>query len=446
MRSSRFCQATFIVGCIWLTSVSYMPVFAEETAVHGRVMGQTEEGEHLGPVPGAKVEFLGRGGASLASAIADDAGYYRIAGLAAPQYAYRITASGFLDESAQRRLEVSVEGAHVLDFVLTKGDNPPEKSPDDKPNATPRKRPNGKPVRKPDDNPETKPNDDPAAIPNNNSDGDSGGTLHVRTWQEIDGKQSPLPNAVINLRLIEGGQRIVRWTTGPGRSVMYISAGNWRVSASTPGGATVVHPEPIQIAAGGSAEVEFTLPMPPPTPRAPLPAPPTNDGGKACFYGDVANAKRVVFVVDKSNSMRIEKFEEAAKELMHSVNYLTEQQQFYVIFFSDEMYPMFGAEAPDELIPASAANRERLQQYLGELPFHQGTRARPSMERALALKPDVIYLLGDGAFTDGTAKFLLGLQDNKVPICTVAFKSKEPGAKIMKQIADMHHGRFMYVP
>ncbi len=131
--------------------------------------------------------------------------------------------------------------------------------------------------------------------------------------------------------------------------------------------------------------------------------------------------------------MRIEKFDEAAKELMHSVNYLTEQQQFYVIFFSDQMHPMFGAEAPDELIPASAANRERLQQYLGELPFHQGTKARPSMERALALKPDVIYLLGDGAFTDGTAKFLLGLKDNKVPICTVAFKSKEPGAKIMKQ-------------
>ncbi len=60
MRSSRFRPATLIVACMCLTSASYVPVLAEETSVHGRVMGQTEEGEHLGPVPGAKVEFLGR--------------------------------------------------------------------------------------------------------------------------------------------------------------------------------------------------------------------------------------------------------------------------------------------------------------------------------------------------------------------------------------------------
>jgi len=438
MRSSRFRPATLVVACIWLTSVSQMPAHAEETSVHGRVMGQTAEGEHLGPVPGAKVEFLNKRGNALGATVTDDAGYYRIAGLAAPEYAYRITASGFLDEDARRGLEVSAEGAHVLDFVLTKGDDPPQENPEGKPNAKPGKKPNGKPGKTPADRPAANPNDVP--------EDESGGGLTVRTWREKDGKQSPLPNVDVNLRRVDGGQVLIRSTGPQGRSKIPVPAGNWRVSASVPGGAAVVRPEPIQIADGGWTDVEFTLTTPPPTPRAPPPAPPTNDGGKACFYGDVANAKRVVFVVDKSNSMRIEKFDAAAAELMHSVNYLTERQQFYVIFFSDEMHPMFGPEAPAELIPASPANRDRLQRYSGELSFRLGTRARTSMERALALKPDVIYLLGDGAFTDDTADFLLGLKDNPVPICTVAFKSGERGARVMKQIAEMHHGRFMYVP
>lgn len=429
MRSAHL--TLIIAGVWWLSAVA--PVPAEDTSVHGRVMGQTEEGEHLGPVPGAKVEFLGRGGASLGSAVADGGGYYRIAGLAESRYVYRITAAGFHEENEHRGVEVSADGSHVLDFVLTKESHSPDDKPDkpgDKPNPQPRKKPGNNSRKK----------------PNNGTNDEPSGSLSVRTWREADGQRFPLPHADVNLRPVDGGQMLFRSTGPQGRNTFPLPAGTWRVSAAVPGGPAVVHPEPIQIAAGGSAHVEFTVPTPPPTPRAPIPTPPTNDGAKACFYGDSANAKRVVFVVDKSNSMRVEKFDEAAEELMRSVNYLTEQQLFYVIFFSDKIHPMFGPEAPSELIPASVANRERLQRYVAELPFHLGTNAHSSMERALALKPDVIYLLGDGAFTDDTAGYLLGLDGNTVPICTVAYQSKEHGARVMKQIAEKHHGRFMYVP
>lgn len=441
MRSSFFrLSALFVLGGA-LTSVFVASVRADATSVHGRVMGQTEDGEHLGPVPGAKVEFLNSRGASAASAVADEAGYYRIAEMAAPVYAYRITASGYRTEDAQREVEVSAEGAHVLDFVLTKGDDPPDArpgaKPDDPSSTPPRKKPGANPRRNPNGGAGNRPTD---------PDDAGGGNLAVLTWKEQAGRRSPYPNVDLCLRLVEGGQVLNRSSGPQGRTVFPLPPGEWRVSASVPGVAAVVYPQPVRIVAGSRTDIEFTIPLPPPKRRAPLPTPPTNDGGKACFYGDVAAARRIVFVVDKSNSMQIDKFDEAAAELMRSVNYLTEQQQFYVLFFSNRMYPMFGSEAPAELVPASADHRERLQKYLGDLPFHLGTNAHASMERAFALKPDVIYLLGDGAFTDDTADYLLGLKDNTVPICTVAFKSKERGARIMKQIAEAHHGRFMYVP
>jgi hypothetical protein len=447
MRFAQFRPAMLIATCLCLTAAWSMTVRAEETSVHGRVMGQTAEGEHLGPVPGAKVEFLAPDGSPFASAVADDAGYYRVAGLATPAHDYRITADGYRDEDARRGVEVSIDGAHVLDFVLTQGGpgDKPEGKPDDQPKKKPRKRQNDDPGKKPETKPRN-PGDNPGDRPDDAPADPDGGSLVVRTWKEKEGKRSPFADVEINLRRVEGGPVHVQATSAQGRRALSIPAGHWRVSASAPGVAAAAHPEPIQIAAGSRKEVDLTLAVPTPTPRAPPPPPPTNDGGKACFYGDVAAAKRVVFVVDKSISMRVDKFDEAAAELMRSMNYLTEGQQFYVIFFSDETHPMFGSEAPSDLLPATAANRDRLQKYLGELPFRFGTRAHSSMERALALKPDVIYLLGDGAFTDDTANYLLGLRENQVPICTVAFKSKARGAATMKRIADMHHGRFMYVP
>ncbi len=379
---------------------------ADDTSVHGRVMGQTIEGDHLGPVAGATVEFRSAGGAIAGSTVADDAGYYRIEGLAPSQYVYRIAAAGFREENAHRGLEVSAVGAHVLDFVLTQGEDKPQEEPADRPE----------------------------------------GALVVRTWKEHDGKKTPVAGADVTLRSTDGGQLLHRASGAQGRNRLIVPIGTWRVSASVPGGASTVYPQPVEVDADGRRQIDLTIQVPPAPKRAPLPPPPPNDGRKACFYGDVAEARRIVFVVDKSNSMQVEKFDEAAKELSHSLNYLTAEQQFYVIFFSDGMHPMFEPDAPADLVAATAEQRGRVERFGAELPFRLGTNARPAVERALALKPDVIYLLGDGAFTDDTGRYLLELRDNPIPICTVAFKSKERGATIMKQIAERHHGRFMYVP
>lgn len=99
-----------------------------QPAVHGRVCGQTEKGDNLGPVPGAKVELLsGPGGKVLATAMATTpGGYYEIKNLPSADYAYRVTAAGFAPEDAGRGFIVP-QGTleYVQDFLLSK--TPPKR-------------------------------------------------------------------------------------------------------------------------------------------------------------------------------------------------------------------------------------------------------------------------------------------------------------------------------
>ncbi len=93
-----------------------------QPAVHGRVYGQTQKGDNLGPLPGAKVELLaGPGGRVVATATASaPGGYYEIKQLPPADYAYRVTAEGFAPENAGRGFKVP-QGTleYVHDFLLT---------------------------------------------------------------------------------------------------------------------------------------------------------------------------------------------------------------------------------------------------------------------------------------------------------------------------------------
>jgi len=99
-----------------------------QPSVHGRVYGQTEKGDNLGPVAGAKVELLAsQGGRVVATATASSpGGYYEIKNLPPADYAYRVTAAGFAPEDAGRGFAVP-QGTleYVHDFLLSK--TPPKR-------------------------------------------------------------------------------------------------------------------------------------------------------------------------------------------------------------------------------------------------------------------------------------------------------------------------------
>jgi hypothetical protein len=59
------------------------------------------------------------------------------------------------------------------------------------------------------------------------------------------------------------------------------------------------------------------------------------------FFGTEARGDRFVFVVDNSSSMKGGRLEMAVAELRRTIDALSPRQSFYVIFVSDQTYPMF---------------------------------------------------------------------------------------------------------
>lgn len=171
------------------------------------------------------------------------------------------------------------------------------------------------------------------------------------------------------------------------------------------------------------------------------------DGLKAAasFFGSKSSGRRFVFVVDNSNSMTRGRFETALAELIKTVDQLTPRQYFYVIFFSDTAYRMFHPDPASGLVPATDRNKELLRAWLYSVQMCLHTRGEEAMKTAIALRPDVIYILGDGAFTDNTEKLLTAPHNRRIPIHTLGMEVNEAGERQLKAIAAANHGTYRAV-
>ncbi|HWB00162.1 MAG TPA: VWA domain-containing protein [Pirellulales bacterium] len=179
-----------------------------------------------------------------------------------------------------------------------------------------------------------------------------------------------------------------------------------------------------------------------------------SSGGRdsATFFGAVAKGKRFVFVVDNSKSMngrvvgKITKFERALAELLESISKLGRDKSYYIVFFNAEPMRIFDPTPAPGFVPNTKDNYEKLYNWLKQVELQLGTKGKAAMQIAIDLKPDAIYILGDGAFTDDTASALRSMNTKKVPIHTLLFGSKSSkGRDSMEQIAQENGGTFSIV-
>ena len=121
-------------------------------------------------------------------------------------------------------------------------------------------------------------------------------------------------------------------------------------------------------------------------------------GGGAAFFGTRSEGNRFVFVIDNSRSMKNGRLETAVAELLASVGEMSRRQSFYVIFVSDQPYPMFYPTPAADLVLATKANKERLRQWLTKLQLAPGKNREliPAMNLAASLRPHAVFLLWDG--------------------------------------------------
>ncbi|MDV6029915.1 MAG: VWA domain-containing protein [Phycisphaera sp. RhM] len=163
------------------------------------------------------------------------------------------------------------------------------------------------------------------------------------------------------------------------------------------------------------------------------------------FFGSKTEAIDFVFVIDNSNSMTQGRFETALNELVKAVDKLNKRQKFYVIFYSDTAYPLFHPYAPKTLVPATPQNKQLLVKWLQTVPLCLRTNGKEALQLGFNLNPDVMFVLGDGAFTDGASRYFSERPNKKVVVHTLGMEVSGKNAQTFKQLAAKHQGTYQDV-
>jgi hypothetical protein len=174
----------------------------------------------------------------------------------------------------------------------------------------------------------------------------------------------------------------------------------------------------------------------------------TSGSGAAEFFGIGGYGQTFVYVVDASDSMNENgKFDRARYELLHSIEQLSSDQKFYVIFYNDTAYPMNA----DEPVPATEDAFSNVADWVNHFQANNGTNPLPALLHALSMRPDAIYFLSDGQFDPVTIQILRARNKpskraghRQIPIHTVAFVDYMT-IGIMRAIAHDSNGEHRFV-
>jgi von Willebrand factor type A domain len=166
------------------------------------------------------------------------------------------------------------------------------------------------------------------------------------------------------------------------------------------------------------------------------------------FFGIGDTGTTFIYVVDCSDSMNERgKFKRARYELIRSLEQLSQDQRYFVIFYSDIAYPM-DAEEP---VTATEEHVAQTSEWIDGVEPTGGTNPLPALVMALALWPDAIYFLSDGKFDAQVIQELRGRnRDNRrlaltaIPIHTIAFGDRLAEG-LMKTISRNSGGRYRFV-
>lgn len=168
------------------------------------------------------------------------------------------------------------------------------------------------------------------------------------------------------------------------------------------------------------------------------------------FFNAGTQAKKIVYVVDNSNSMTGKnqnskgygRMETALIELAKSVNSLDRSQYFYIVFYSDTAYGLFHPNTVSDYIRATPKNKQMVNAWLDTVECCLRTNGTEAFEVARKLDPELIYLLGDGAFTDRAHEKVLKRPIKGAKIETLGMNLDGKAAERFKAISKAHKGTY----
>ncbi|MDC0429382.1 VWA domain-containing protein, partial [Phycisphaerales bacterium] len=163
------------------------------------------------------------------------------------------------------------------------------------------------------------------------------------------------------------------------------------------------------------------------------------------FFGTRASGRFFCYVVDISGSMSGEKLEALKRELIRSIESLSDSARFQVVFFSDGATTL-----SNSWMRAGGTAVRRFQRKLAPVGTQGGTNPAPALHYAftsLNPRPDVLFLLTDGQMPADVPAVIRGLNDSAsmTQVNAIAFGQGSVVAPL-QQIADENGGVFNSVP
>lgn len=194
------------------------------------------------------------------------------------------------------------------------------------------------------------------------------------------------------------------------------------------------------------------------------------NGPRVSFIGASGNATRIVFLCDASGTM-LPSFPMLRQELYRTLEKLQPIQFFNIIFFhgnDDGTSVVESVEGfPNGLVAATPENKSKAHTWIRDSGPKGNTDPFPAIERAFAMKPQLIFVLTDGfdnvsSYEAVRAAFKKANSDGQVKVNTILLQSPPPtlaGSQqsslededskrlegVLRNIADDHGGRFKTV-
>ncbi len=166
------------------------------------------------------------------------------------------------------------------------------------------------------------------------------------------------------------------------------------------------------------------------------------------FFEIVASGRSFACVIDCSESMATRNLLEVAKqELSISLNLLSDDARFSVIFYNMRTKVISGTDGQLGMMLATAANKAKVQSQFKAVTASGRKDHMLALRTALALKPDVVFVLTNAdLMTSNDVSKILGLAGrSQVQAVEFGLGSALASVTPFRRLATSTHGTWHYI-
>jgi hypothetical protein len=144
--------------------------------------------------------------------------------------------------------------------------------------------------------------------------------------------------------------------------------------------------------------------------------------------------------------MMPEQFHQVRNELMQSLKALAPNQQFLIILYSDDKFPMYHPrrDVNPTLVSPTSDVLSRVESWLTGFKVWGDPNPMPAMELAFKLKPDAIFLLAAGKFDADAVAAIKQANSTGIRIHAVGLFNDQL-ERLLKPIARQNGGEYRFI-